>query len=201
MKKEPLEPEDRIREEFKENIKKTLSERGQRRWNLLEELALEHGYLWEEAYSYRLDNNYLMKVGGTVAYAEDVNKQLYQEIKRLLEQKGRIQTSPSLISNALAIGGSTLGGAFLGFLLIRVGLHPLVLVPSIIVPPGLCIYDMLKQSAKESDKLARIQGLLNKYQEHLYFDDDAVKRFCYRIYKSSLADMQREGFSQSYKPA
>jgi len=191
MKKEP-EPEDRIREEFKENLKKALAAKGQRRWNLLEELALEHGYEWEQAYSYRRENSYVMKVGGTIAYAENVDKQMYQEIRELLEKKGRTQTSPSLISNALAIGGSTLGGAFLGFLLIRVGLHPLVLVPSIIIPPALCIYDMLKQSTKESDKLARINDYLRNYQDHLYYGDDAVKRFCYRIYKNAMADLQHE---------
>jgi len=41
------------------------------------------------------------------------------------------------------MGSSTLGGAFLGYLLILAGLHPLVMIPSIIIPPGLCIYDML----------------------------------------------------------
>jgi hypothetical protein len=123
---------------------------------------------------------------------ENADKQIYQEIRELLEKRGRIQTSPSLISNALAIGGSTLGGAFLGFLLIRVGLHPLVLVPSIIVPPALCIYDMLKQSTKESDKLARINESLRNYQDQIYYDDDAVKRFCYRIYKNAIADLQHE---------
>jgi hypothetical protein len=61
-KKETALPEDRIREEFKENIRKALSARGQRRWNLLEELALEHGYAWEQAYSYRCENSYVMKV-------------------------------------------------------------------------------------------------------------------------------------------
>jgi hypothetical protein len=187
MKKEPEGPEDQIREQFRENIKKTLSAKGQRRWNLVEQLAVEDGFTWEDNYSYRQQNNYVMKIDGTIVYAEHVDTQTYKEIRELLRKKGRIQTSPSLISNALAIGGSTLGGAFLGFLLIRVGLHPLILVPSIIIPPGLCIYDMLKQSAKESNKLAKIDASLKKYEEHLYYHDDALKRFCYRIYKNALA--------------
>jgi hypothetical protein len=197
MKKEPAGPEDRIREEFRENIKKTLSAKGQRRWNLVEQLAVEDGFTWEDNSSYRHENNYVMKIDGTIVYAENVNTQTYKEIRELLRKKGRMQTSPSLISNALAIGGSTLGGAFLGFLLIRVGLHPLILVPSIIVPPGLCIYDMLKQSAKETNKLAEIDASLKKYQEHIYYDDDALKRFCYRIYKNALADLQGKEFSKS----
>jgi len=104
----------------------------------------------------------------------------------LLERKGKIKTSPSLIGNALAMGSSTLGGAFLGYLLILAGLHPLVMIPSIIIPPGLCIYDMLKQSTKESNKLATLDITLDKYQDNIYYDDDAIKRFNYRIYKKAL---------------
>ena len=188
MKKGPGGSEDRIREQFRGNLKESLLAGGQRRWALLEEFALEHGYTREDGYSYRRENNYLMKIAWNIIYAENVEPQACEEIRELLEGKGRIQTSPSLIANALTIGGSTLGGAFLGYLLIRVGLHPLVMIPSIIIPPGLCMYDMLKQSAKESDKLAKIDASLKKYQENIYYDDDAVRRFFYRIYKNALAD-------------
>ena len=112
----------------------------------------------------------------------------YNEIRELLERKGKIKISASLIGNALAMGSSTLGGAFLGYLLILAGLHPLVLIPSIIIPPGVCIYDMLKQSTKESNKLAKIDKPLEKYQENIYYEDDAIKRFNYRIYKKALLD-------------
>jgi hypothetical protein len=175
-------------EQFRENLKEALSARGQRRWTLLEEFAVEHGYTREKGNSYRHGNNYVMKIAKNIIYAEDVEPHAYEEIRELLEKKGRVQTSPSIIANALTMGGSTLGGAFLGYLLMRAGLHPLVLVPSIIIPPGLCIYDMLKQSAKESDKLARIEASLKKYREHMYYDDDAVRRLYYRIYRNVLAD-------------
>jgi hypothetical protein len=188
MKKGPGGSEDRIRERFRADLKETLSVRGQRRWALLEEFALEHGYAREGGCSYRHENNYLMKVGWNIVYAENVESPAYEEIRELFEGKGRVQTSPSLIANALTIGGSTLGGALLGFLLIRAGLHPLVLIPSIIVPPGLCIYEMLKESTKESEKLAKIDASLKKYQESIYYDDDAVRRFFYRIYKNALVD-------------
>jgi hypothetical protein len=117
-----------------------------------------------------------------------VEPQAYEKIRELLERRGRIQTSPSIIANALTIGGSTIGGAFLGFLLIRAGLHPLVLIPSIIIPPGVSIYGMLKQSAKESDNLARIDASLKKYREHMYYDDEAVRRLYYRSYRNALAE-------------
>jgi hypothetical protein len=188
MNKGPRGSEDRIQEQFRENIKGTLSARGQRRWTLLGEFAVEHGYTREEGYCYRYEKNYIMKIAWNIIYAENVETQAYEEIRQLLEGKGKIQTSPSLIANALTMGGSTLGGAFLGFFLIRAGLHPLVLVPSIIIPPGLCIYDMLKQSAKESDKLAKIEASLKKYQENIYYDDEAVRRFYYRIYRDALVD-------------
>ena len=188
MRNGPGGSEDRIREQFREDLKETLSARGQRRWALLEERVLEHGYQREGGYGYRHGNNYLMKIAWNIIYLEGVTTQAYQEIRGLLERRGKIQTSPSLIANALTIGGSTLGGAFLGFLLIRAGIHPLVLIPSIIIPPGLCIYEMLKESAKESDKLAKIEASLRKYREHIYYDDDAVRRFHYRIYKNALAD-------------
>jgi len=188
MKKGPEVWEDRIREQFRGNLKEALSAKGQRRWNLLEGLVLEHGYTREDGSCYRHGNNYLMTVGRRIIYAEDVEPQAYEEIKGLLERRGRLQTSPSIIANALTIGGSTLGGAFLGFLLIRAGLHPLVLIPSIIIPPGVSIYGMLKQGAKESDKLARIDASLKEYREHMYYDDDAVRRLYYRIYGSALLD-------------
>jgi hypothetical protein len=188
MNKDPQGLEDQIHEQFREHVKETLSAKGQRRWVLLEECAVEHGYMREGGSSYRHENNYVMKIAKNIIYLEDVEPQSYEEVKELLEEKRKIQTSPSLIANALTIGGSTLGGAFLGFLLIRAGLHPLVLIPSIILPPGLCIYDMLKQSAKESDKLARIEASLKKYREHIYYDDDAVRRLYYQIYRNVLAD-------------
>jgi len=188
MKKDPAGSEDLIREQLRENIQEILSAKGQRRWDLLEEFAVEHGYTPEGGYSYRHENNYVMKIAKTIVYAEDVEPKAYEEIRELIERRGRIQTSPSIIANALTIGGSTLGGAFLGFLLIRAGLHPLVLIPSIIIPPGVGIYGMLKESAKESDNLARIEASLKKHQEHLYYDDEAVRRLYYRIYKDGLVD-------------
>jgi hypothetical protein len=188
MKKGPGGSEDRIREQFRGNLKETLLAGGQRRWALLEEFALEHGYTREGGYSYRHENNYLMKIAKHIVYAENVETQSYEEIRELLEGKGKIQTSPSLIANALTIGGSTLGGAFMGYLLIRTGLHPLVMIPSIVIPPSVCLYDMLKESAKESSKLAGIETSLKKYQENIYYDDDAIKRFHYRTYKEALLD-------------
>jgi hypothetical protein len=182
------ESENRIRERYRENLKETLAAKGQKRWALLEDLALEHGYTLEDGYSYRYEKNCLMKIGWNIIYLENITAQEYKEIRELLEIKGKIRTSPSLIGNALAIGSSTLGGAFLGYLLILAGLHPLVLIPSIIIPPGMCIYDMLKQSTRESNKLAKIDTPLEKYQENIYHDDDAIKRFNYRIYKKALLD-------------
>jgi len=177
MNKRPGELENRIRERYRENLKEILSAKGQKRWTLLEDLALEHGYTLEDGYSYRYEKNYLMKIGWNIIYIENITSQEYNEIRDLLETKGKMRTSPSLIGNALAIGSSTLGGAFLGYLLILAGLHPLVLIPSIIIPPSMCIYDMLKQSTKESNKLAKLDIYLDKYQENIYYDDDAIKRF------------------------
>jgi len=188
MNKRPGESENRIREQYKENVKETLSAKGQKRWTLLKDLALEHGYTLEDEYSYRYDKNYLMKIGWNIIYIENITSQEYNEIRELLERKGKIRTSPSLIGNELAIGSSALGGAFLGYLLILAGLHPLVLIPSIIIPPGVCIYDMLKQSTNESNKLAKIDTPLEKYQKNIYYDDDGIKRFNYRIYKKALLD-------------
>ena len=180
--------ENRIREQYRDNLKETLSAKGQKRWTLLEDLALEHGYTLESEYSYRYEKNYLMKIGWNIIYTENITSQEYNEIRELLERKGKMRTSPSLIGNALAIGSSTLGGAFLGYLLILAGLHPLVLIPSIIIPPSMCIYDMLKQSTKESNKLAKLDMPLDKYQENIYYGDDAIKRFNYRIYKKALLE-------------
>jgi hypothetical protein len=188
MNKSPRESETRIRERYRENLKETLSAKGQKRWTLLEDLALKHGYALEDGYSYRYDKNYLMKIGWNIIYIENITSQEYNEIRELFERKGKTRTSSLLIGNALAIGSSTLGGAFLGYLLILAGLHPLVLIPSIIIPPGMCIYDMLKQGTKESNKLAKIDISLDKYQENIYYDDDAIKRFNYRAYKKALLD-------------
>jgi hypothetical protein len=188
MNKSSRESENRIREQYRDNLKETLSAKGQKRWTLLEDLALKHGYTLEDGDSYRYEKNYLMKIGWNIVYIENITSQEYNEVRELLERKGKMRTSPSLIANALAIGSSTLGGAFLGYLLILAGLHPLVLIPSIIIPPSMCIYDMLKQSTKESNKLAKLDMPLDKYQENIYYGDDAIKRFNYRIYKKIILD-------------
>ena len=182
------ESEHTILERYRGDVKKTLAAKGQKRWVLLKDLALEHGYELENDHFYRYDKNYLMKIGWNIIYVENVTTQAYEEIRELLVKKGKIRTSPSLIGNALAMGSSTLGGAFLGYLLILAGLHPLVLIPSIIIPPGLCIYDMLKQSTKESNKLAALDISMGKYHDNIYYNDDAIKRFNYRIYKRALSD-------------
>ena len=186
MNKSARESEHKIRERYRENVKKTLAAKGQKRWTLLKDLALQHGYALESEHFCRYDKNYLMKIGWNIIYVENVTTQECEAIRELLVRKRKMRTSPSLIGNALAIGSSTLGGAFLGYLLILAGLHPLVLIPSIIIPPGLCIYDMLKQSTKESSKLAALDVSLGKYHENIYYDDDAIKRFNYRIYKKAL---------------
>jgi len=188
MNKNLKESEHKIRERYRENLKEMLSAKGHKRWTLLEDFALEHGYALEDGYSYRYDKNYLMKISWNIIYIENITSQEYNEIRELLDRKGKMRTSPSLIANALAIGSSTLGGAFLGYLLILAGLHPLVLIPSIIIPPSMCIYDMLKQSTKESNNLAKLDMPLDKYQENIYYGDDAIKRFNYRIYRKALLD-------------
>lgn len=186
MDKSPEEPENRIREQFRKHLEETLSSKDQKRWALLEDLASEHGYQLEDRYSYRDEKSYLMKIGGAVVYLEDINHQAYREIRELLEKKEQLRTSPSLIGNALTVGSSTLGGALLGYLLIRAGLHPLVMIPSIIIPPSLCIYDMLKQSTKEANKLAQLEKSLEGYRESIFYDDEAIQRFNYRIYRKTL---------------
>ena len=119
MEKDQREPEDRMREHFKGNIKETLSAKGQRRWIMLETFALEHDYTRGNSYSYRRENKHLMKIDKMIVYAEDIDSQDCEKIRELLEEKARIQTSPSLIAHALTMGGSTLGGVFLGYLLMK----------------------------------------------------------------------------------
>lgn len=186
MHKSPEEPENTIREQFRRHLKETLASEGQKRWTLLEDLASEHGYHPEDRYSYRDEKSYLMKIGGAIIYLENISHQAYGEIRELLEKKDQLRTSASLIGNALTVGSSTLGGALLGYLLIQVGLHPLVLVPAIIIPPSLCIYNMLKQGTKEADKLAQIEKSLERFKENIFYDDAAIRRLNSRIYRKVL---------------
>lgn len=192
MNKGSKERENTIREEFKGKLEETLSAKGQKRWALLEALASEHGFRFEDTYTYRYDKYYLMKIGRTIIYLENMTNQSYTEIRELLEKKERIKTGVSLIGNAITVGSSALGGAVLGYLLIKAGLHPLVMIPSIIVPPSVGIYEMLKQSAKESNKLAEINKSLEKRKEEIYFEDDAIRRFNRGIYKRALLGRQSE---------
>ncbi len=178
-----------IGEQFRVSLKEALAAKGQRRWDLLGEFALEHGYKREDAYCYRYEKNYLMYTGKRIIYAEDFEKKTYEAIRDSLKQKWKIQTNPSIIANALTIGGTTLGGAILGLLLIKAGLHPIVLIPSIIIPPIVCIYEMLKQGAKESATLANIDESLKNREEDIYYEDDAVRRFYQQFYKNALADL------------
>lgn len=186
MNKGSRERENTIREEFKRTLAETLSAKGQKRWALLEALASEHGYKLEGRYTYRYDKDYLMKIGRTIIYLENIANQSYTEIRELVEKKERIKTGVSMIGNAITVGSSALGGAVLGYLLIRAGLHPLVMVPSIIVPPSVGIYEMLKQSAKESDKLAQLNKSLEEHKENIFYEDDAIRRFNRRIFKRAL---------------
>lgn len=103
MNKSTRESETRIREQFRENLKEMLSAKGQERWALLEDLALEHGYTLEDGYCYRYEKNYLMKIAWNIIYIENITSQEYSEIRELLERKGKIKTSPSLIGNALPL--------------------------------------------------------------------------------------------------
>lgn len=180
------ERENTIREEFKRNLAETLSAKGQKRWALLEALASEHGFRFEDRYTYRYDKSYVMKIGRTIIYLDNITNQSYMEIRELLEKKERIKTGVSMIGTAITVGSSALGGAVLGYLLIMAGLHPLVMIPSIIVPPGVGIYEMLKQSAKESNKLAEINNCLEEHKEDIFFEDDAIRRFSRGIYKRAL---------------
>lgn len=175
----------RDQEQLTRRFEETLSAEGQKRWALLANLASEHGYELEDRYAYRHDGDYLMKIGRTVIYLRDMADHEYKEVRKSLEERERIATSPSVIGNALTIGGSALGGGFLGYLLIRAGLHPLVLIPSIIIPPSVGIYEMLKQSSKESKKLAKIDVSLEKYRENIFYDDDAIRGFLYKIHKKA----------------
>ena len=183
---------EQIREQFKVNLKEALAAKGQRRWDLLGEFALEHGYKREDAYSYRYGKNYLIYIAKRIAYAEELENNSYEIIRELLERKWKIQTNPSIIANALTIGGTTLGGAIFGVFLIKVGLHPFVLIPSIIIPPVACIYDMLRQGAQESAKLAKIDESLKDFKEGIYYEDEAVRRFYYQFYKGALLGLYKK---------
>ena len=141
------------------------------------ELASDYGYDLEDRNCYRHNADYLMRIGRRVIYLRNMRAHDYAEVKRLLEQRARIVTSPSVIGNALTIGGSALGGALLGYLLLRAGVHPLVMVPSIIVPPCIGMYEMVKQSSKENKKLTAIDVSLEKYKKQIFYDDEAIKRF------------------------
>ena len=172
----------RNQELLTKTLEETLSVEGLERWTLLEDLASENGYELEDRDSYRRDGEYILKIGRTEIYLRDMTDHEYREVRKLLEQRARITTSPSVIGNALTIGGSALGGAFLGYLLLRAGLPPLVMVPSIIIPPCIGICEMVRQSSKESKKLAAIDVSLETHKEHIFYDDDAIKRFLHGIH-------------------
>lgn len=180
---------EQIRDQFKINLKEALTAKGQRRWDLLGEFALGHGYRREDAYSYRHGKNYLIYIAKRMVYAEDLENHSYEIIRDLLERKWKSQTNPSITANALTIGGTTLGGAVFGLFLIKAGLHPLILIPLIIIPPIVCIYDMLRQGAKESAKLAKIDESLKDFKENIYYEDEAVRRFYYQFYKETLSGL------------
>jgi hypothetical protein len=44
------------------------------------------------------------------------------------------------------------------------------------------IYEMIKQSSKESKKLAAIDASLEKYKEQIFYDEEAITRFLYGIH-------------------
>lgn len=52
----------------------------------------------------------------------------------------------------------------------------------------MCIYDMLKQSTKESNKLETFDISLGMYQDNIYYNEDAIKRSNCRIYKKDALD-------------
>jgi hypothetical protein len=59
------------------------------------------------------------------------------------------------------------------------GLPPLVMVPSIILPPSIGIYEMVKESSKDSKRLPAIDASLEKHKEQIFYDDEAIRRFVY----------------------
>jgi hypothetical protein len=168
-----------------ETLKKALSAKGQERWALLTRLASEHGYDHEDKDSCTHDREHLTRIGRRVIYLQNMTDHEYRGVRKLVEQRARITTSPSVIGNALAIGGSALGGAFLGYLLLWAGLPPLVMVPSVIIPPSIGIYEMVKESSKDSKRLSAIDASLEKHKEQIFYDDEAIIRFVYGIHAQS----------------
>ena len=95
MNKGPRGLENRIRERYRENLKETLSAKGQKRWALLEDLALKHGYTIEHGYCYRYEKNYLMKIGWNIIYVENVTNQAYEKIKNVPQRAVQFLTGES----------------------------------------------------------------------------------------------------------
>jgi hypothetical protein len=172
-------------EVFTETLKKALSAEGQERWTLLTNLASERGYDYEDKDSLTHDREHLMRIGRRVVYLQNMTDHEYRGVRKLIEQRARTTTSPSVIGNALTIGGSALGGALLGYLLLWAGLPPLVIIPSVIVPPSIGIYEMVKESSKESKRLSAIDASLEKHKEQIFYDDEAIRRFVYGIHAQS----------------
>lgn len=178
---------------IKELEKIILSVKGEKRWVLLKNIALDHNYRAHGEDSYKNDKDYLMKMNKKIIFLENVTQQAYEEIRDVLKRKGDInKTNPSLITQAISVGSSTIGGGVIGYLLIQAGLNPLVMIPSVIIPPGVCMYELLKQSIRENKKSMEIDKALNKYKKNIFYDDDAAKRFNYRLYEREIKEKIKE---------
>jgi len=132
------------------------------------------------------NKDYLMKINNRIVYLEDVTKQGYKEVREALERRDSLNKSTKLMVNALTLGSSALGGGVLGYLLMEAGLNPVVMIPSIILPVGLAIYDILKQSIKESKQWDEISKSLSKYKKNMSYDDDAARRFNRIVYERAV---------------
>lgn len=163
------------------SLEKVLSAKGKERWDLLENLALEHGYELIGENSYKCNKDYLIKKGRRIVYLENITNQAYKEIKNIFEKKEKI--NPSMIGNALTLGSSTLGGGVVGYLLIQAGLNPLVMVFSVITPPCVCLYEIFKHSMKENKQFIEINKVLDGYKKNIFYDDVAIKKFCSKTTK------------------
>ncbi|MBU4502851.1 MAG: hypothetical protein KKA79_09725 [Nanoarchaeota archaeon] len=144
-------------------------------WNLLTETAEDKGYQKLESKIYTKNDDYLMKMGKDILYFENLQPNEYQEVKDAVKIKSKNENYV-VISYGLAISGGAIGGAFLGYLLIQMGLPAWTMVPAIITPTATSIYEILRHSMKLTEKEQESKEIFDKYSKNTLKNKEAIKK-------------------------
>jgi len=159
------------------NLESIIGAKPSRRWALTEHVAKQKKYTKIKSNIYQKSEDYLIKAKRSIIYLEDITKEDYKEIQNSLIRPKLKNPTAQVLLDATTVGFSTLGGAAIGgYCFIKYDLPAWIMIPAILGPLAISMYNLIRSSSKLSKEEKGMKKTLEKYDSKIFMDESAIKK-------------------------